>query len=254
MSWLPGWNSIEGSAKWGDVFFWTGFALLLLLAGCIVLSKMYGWRRDALVVRRDQLIAIAQALEGEGQAIQPKDQARVGAPSARQPQPRRSEAEPPAATLPAEPADRLEAAPAERMPDRIARLQERPPRNLTEVQKRGLIAALSPFRGQKFSIVCLADDSEGKSLAGEILAVLRAAGWEFPEAAIAEATYSREPIGLSVMVNTGQMMSPAVLRPTSILVKSLADIGLMPRDGALADPNIPRDRIEIRIGRNRNPT
>src|SRR5260370_17502073 len=34
MSWWPGWNSIEGAAKWGDMFFWAGFALLVLLAGC----------------------------------------------------------------------------------------------------------------------------------------------------------------------------------------------------------------------------
>src|ERR1019366_5108020 len=25
MSWWPGWNSIEGAAKWGDIFFWAGF-------------------------------------------------------------------------------------------------------------------------------------------------------------------------------------------------------------------------------------
>jgi hypothetical protein len=28
----------------------------------------------------------------------------------------------------------------------------------------------------------------------------------------------------------------------------------MQRDGALADPNIPRDQIEVRVGRNRGPT
>src|SRR5450432_3914122 len=46
MTWWPGWNSIEGAAKWGDIFFWAGFALLVLLAGCEILSKVYGWRED----------------------------------------------------------------------------------------------------------------------------------------------------------------------------------------------------------------
>jgi hypothetical protein len=60
MSWWPGWNSIEGAAKWGDVFFWTGFAFLVLLAGCEILSKVYGWRKDTLIAMRDDLIAVAQ--------------------------------------------------------------------------------------------------------------------------------------------------------------------------------------------------
>jgi hypothetical protein len=84
--------------------------------------------------------------------------------------------------------------------------------------------------------------------------VLRAAGWDFPEAGVAEAAYNKEPIGLSLMVNAGQIMTPNVLRPVAMLVKALADAGLMQRNGALADPNIPRDRIEVRIGRNRNPS
>ena len=60
MTWWPGWNSIEGAAKWGDIFFWTGFALLGLLAGCEILSKVYSWRKDTLIAVRDDLIAVAQ--------------------------------------------------------------------------------------------------------------------------------------------------------------------------------------------------
>src|ERR1700686_2012970 len=59
MSWWPGWNSIEGAAKWGDIFFWTGFAFLVLLAGCEILSKVYGWRKDTLIAMRDDLIGVA---------------------------------------------------------------------------------------------------------------------------------------------------------------------------------------------------
>jgi hypothetical protein len=62
----------------------------------------------------------------------------------------------------------------------------------------------------------------------------------------------QRPIGLSLIVNAGQI-TPSVLRPVAMLVKALADAGLMQRNGALADPNVPRDRIEVRIGRNRNP-
>jgi len=86
-----------------------------------------------------------------------------------------------------------------------------------------------------------------------VVNVLRAAGWDSPEGGVGEATYSKEPIGLSLIVNAGQITTPSVLRPVAMLVKALADAGLMQRNGALADPNIPRDRIEVRIGRNRSP-
>src|SRR6202163_1095009 len=68
MTWWPGWNSIEGAAKWGDIFFWAGFALLILLAGCEILSKVYGWRKDTLIAMRDDLIAVAQEARGRHDA------------------------------------------------------------------------------------------------------------------------------------------------------------------------------------------
>jgi hypothetical protein len=269
MSFLPGWNSIEGSARWGDIFFWTGFACLVLLAGSIFLSKLYGWRKDALVTVREQLAAIAadarieqqrRELEGERERAQPQER------SDREPrdlEPVGALARPPAAA-----AERAADAPSEktaepktepppmREPERIARLPERSPRGLTEGQKKSMVGLLSAYRGQRFAVVCIAGDAEGRSLADAIVTVLRSAGWEFPENAVAEAAYgsSREPTGVSVIVNAGQVVTPSMLKPTSNLVKALADVGLMHRDGALADPNVPRDRIEIRVGRNRAPS
>jgi hypothetical protein len=254
MSWWPGWNSIEGAAKWGDIFFWAGFAFLILLAGCEILSKAYSWRKDTLIAMRDDLTLVAHDVRAP-----PKDQESLlaqaqahhdagiaparapgTAPAAREPLP---EIQPPA----------REAEPLARTSEQVARLQERSPRGLTEGQKKAIIGLLSPFRGQKVSVVCITGDIEGRNLAEEIVAVLRTAGWEFPENGVGEATYNKEPVGLSLMVNAGQIMTPSVLRPVAMLVKALADAGLMQRNGALADPNIPRDRIEVRIGRNRNP-
>jgi hypothetical protein len=258
MSWWPGWNSIEGAAKWGDIFFWAGFALLVLLAGCEILSKVYGWRKDTLIAMRGDLGAIAQDVH-----VQQKDQERIGAPPparhddfapVRPPEvaAERSEPEPQPHMQP--PQTIREPEPLARTSEQVARLQDRSPRGLTEAQKKAIITLLSPFRGQKFSVVCVAGDPEAKSIGEEIVNVLRAAGWDFPESAVGEATYNKEPVGLSLMVNAGQIMTPSVLRPVAMLVKALADAGLMQRNGALADPNIPRDRIEVRIGRNRSPT
>jgi hypothetical protein len=260
MSWWPGWNSIEGAAKWGDILFWAGFAFLILLAGCEILSKVYGWRKDTLIAMRDDLISVAQDVRA-----QPKDQERLlaqaqahhdaGIAPTRAPEiaPERSGPEPQPQMQPPPQQPAREAEPLARTSEQVARLQERSPRGLTEAQKKAIIGLLSPFRGQKFSVVCIAGDSEGKNIGEEIVGVLRAAGWDFSENGVGEATYNKEPVGLSLMVNAGQIMTPSVLRPVAMLVKALADAGLMQRNGALADPNIPRDRIEVRIGRNRNP-
>jgi hypothetical protein len=266
MSWWPGWNSIEGAAKWGDIFFWAGFALLVVLAGCEILSKVYSWRKDALIAMRDGVISVAQDVRP-----QPKEQERIMAPL--QPRPDadtapirppeveadRQELEPQAPPPmqmepPSQPQQTARDEPLARTSEQVARTPERSPRGLTEGQKKAIISLLSPFRGQKFSVVCIAGDPEGKSIAEEIVNVLRTAGWDFPENGVGEATYNKEPLGLSLMVNAGQIMTPSVLRPVAMLVKALADAGLMQRNGALADPNVPRDRIEVRIGRNRSPS
>jgi hypothetical protein len=259
MTWWPGWNSIEGAAKWGDIFFWAGFAFLVLLAGSEILSKVYGWRKDALIAMREDLIAVAQdmrtkqAEHGDAQARQDAAQP-PGVPGIEAEKTEPDPPAPPQSPPQSQPQPTIrEAEPLARTSEQVARLQERSPRGLTEAQKKAIIGLLSPFRGQRFSVVCIAGDPEGKNIGEEIVNVLRGAGWDFPEGGVGEATYSKEPIGLSLMVNAGQIMTPSVLRPVAMLVKALADAGLMQRNGALADPNIPRDRIEVRIGRNRNP-
>ena len=260
MTFLPGWSSIEGSGRWSDIFFWAGFACLILLAACILMSKVYGWRKDALIATREQLISLAEDLRNEdlrqletaarerAQTPERDPEAAIALAPEATPSPERPAAVPKAAAAPAPPP------PPAREPERIARLQERPPRELSDAQKKAMIGTLSVFRGQKFAVLCITGDAEGKSFAETLVTVLRGAGWDFPDSAVAEAAYASEPTGVSVMVNAAQALTPNLLRPTSNLVKVLADAGLMARTGALADPNVPRDLIEIRVGRNRNPT
>ncbi len=257
MSWWPGWNSIEGAAKWGDILFWAGFACLVLLASCEILSKVYGWRKDTLIAMRDDLIGVAEnsrTKQTDQERIEAQERHDAQIAAARAPEAEAEKTEPELQPRSLSQQSAREAEPIARTSEQVARLQERSPRGLTEAQKKAIIGLLSPFRGQKFSVVCIAGDPEGKNIAEEIVNVLRAAGWDFPEGGVGEATYNKEPIGLSLMVNAGQITTPSVLRPVALLVKALADAGLMQRNGALADPNIPRDRIEVRIGRNRNPT
>jgi hypothetical protein len=264
MTWWPGWNSVEGAAKWGDIFFWAGFAFLALLVGCEVLSKVYAWRKDTLIVMRDDLaVATAdlrtkqaeQELADKLAETQARQEAAITAAlrahDAEAEAEKKAEEPPPLPQEEPQPQQAM-ADPLARTTEQVARQQERSPRGLTEAQRKSIVGLLSAFRGQKFSVVCIAGDAEGKSIAQDLVSVLRAAGWDFPESGVAEATYNKEPVGLSLMVNAGQITTPSVLRPVAMLVKALADAGLMQRNGALADPNIPRDRIEVRVGRNRS--
>ena len=160
MSWWPGWNSIEGAAKWGDIFFWAGFVFLALLAGCEVLSKVYGWRKDTLIAMRDDLIGVAESTRTKSPERYAGENGAVRAPEV---EAARTQAE-----LQSQPEQvPREAEPLARTPEQVARLQERSPRSLTEAQKKTIIGALSQFRGQKFSVVCITGDPEGKSIAGE---------------------------------------------------------------------------------------
>src|ERR1700736_2058078 len=152
MSWWPGWNSIEGAAKWGDLFVWVGFAFLVLLAGCEVLSKVYGWRKDTLLAMRDDLVAIAETVrtkQGERELFDtPRRDAEVAAPRAPTLEPETSAfprvPQPQAPPHPQSPTQQppRDADPLSRTSEQVARLQERNPRGLTEAQKKTIIGIL----------------------------------------------------------------------------------------------------------------
>jgi hypothetical protein len=60
MFWWPGWNSIEGTTRWGDVFFWIAVASLVTLVGSEVVYKFYEWRKDYLIAITERTRAETQ--------------------------------------------------------------------------------------------------------------------------------------------------------------------------------------------------
>ena len=179
MTWWPGWNSIEGAAKWGDIFFWAGFACLVLLAGCEILSKVYSWRKDTLLAMRDGLISVAHDVRSKGTEQQRGDArarhdaeiANARAPQVEpdrtapeaplqpqfqppyqpqfqpqfQPQPQ-PQPQPQSQGQPAPQQAPREAEPLARTPEQVARLQERSPRSAhrsPEEDHRGAAGAVS---------------------------------------------------------------------------------------------------------------
>jgi hypothetical protein len=49
MSFPPGWNTVEETSLWHDVFWWIGIVALVVLAISEILAKRYGDRKDELI-------------------------------------------------------------------------------------------------------------------------------------------------------------------------------------------------------------
>jgi len=219
MSWWPGWDSIESTTRWHDIYFWFGAACLIMLALSAVVSHRYG-------VRKDELVAIA-----ERDAITRRQREREEADDRiKQLQNALSEAD-----------------------KKLSEFQKEPaPRRITGQQKAELIAALSPFRGQKVSIVCVMGDEEGLALAQDFVAVFVAANWHFEGTlGVAQATYSKNPIGVEVTLNENKVNANRVPPAAAALISSLISMGLT--KGGFKNAEVPADKIEVRVGNKPTP-
>jgi hypothetical protein len=56
MSWIPGWDSIEGAKAWSNSFFWASIGSLILLGITEVISHRYGIRGDNLAAAKEERI------------------------------------------------------------------------------------------------------------------------------------------------------------------------------------------------------
>jgi hypothetical protein len=145
MSWWPGWNSVQGAARWEDIFFWVGIAFLVLLAGSEIISKFYGWRKDELIAVAEGIRANRQR-EEDAQREQEAASARAEVRSAH---------------------------------DELERLKARSaPRVLSAQQLTTIAAKVTLFRGQQFEIVTYWRDDEPLNLANQIHSALVAGEWK----------------------------------------------------------------------------
>ena len=150
MTWWPGWDSIEGASWWGHFWFWFGIACLFLLGASEIVAFRYGQRKDTLVEIKDQ--------QREAHTRQESDDAEARrAKEVAQLKEQLAEADKKSALL----------------------LEQQTPRRLSTEQKQSLIAALSPFPGQKISLVCLMNDTEGMQLSEDFSEVFKAAHWDY---------------------------------------------------------------------------
>ena len=81
MSLMPGWNSLEGAQKWGNIFTMLGLVALAALVLFDVLAFVYGKREKQLNTARDA--ALATQREQQERAQIERSQAQIGDLSAR---------------------------------------------------------------------------------------------------------------------------------------------------------------------------
>ncbi|MGH6725323.1 MAG: hypothetical protein ACREB8_02100 [Pseudolabrys sp.] len=206
MTWWPGWGSVDSAGFWSHFWFWVGIVSLIAVGASAVISHLYGLRKDQLMSA--QVAALAARQTAEPAAEQNKvEQGNTGV---------------------AEP------------------YKAAPPRVLTLQQQRSLIAALSPFAGQKVRIDIVAGGDDG--LARDFVEVFHAARWDVDPASPSQLVLATRLFGLQPTINRAGSVPAAF----AALVDALAKLGLGRQTG-FADEKTPIGTIALKIGIGSSP-
>jgi hypothetical protein len=116
-----------------------------------------------------------------------------------------------------------------------------PPKILTPEQQKTLIAALSPFAGQKVRVDILVGGAD--ALATDFVEVFRAAKWHVDPESPSQVILATRLFGLQPTINRAGSTPPAF----PVLVDTLAALGLGPNTG-FADEQTPIGIINMKIG------
>jgi hypothetical protein len=227
MAWLPGWNSIETSTRLHDFFEVAGIVILGLLVLAEIIAYVYGHRRDDLI-----------AITGRDAALKSEQEYRSA-----QEYHKVETAEMQAALN----AAKKNAADAGEKAEKAIAQQAQ--RRLTDTQKRTLIAALEPFRGQKVKIASVMGDADAGRYKMDFLDVLRVAHWSFNEGTdVSQAVIMPTPEGIQVTVNQDDASAGRVLNSAMAFVQVLHKIGITNSDTIFVNPQVPSGQVELVIG------
>jgi hypothetical protein len=211
MTWWPGWDSVDNAGFWSHFWFWVAIVCLFAVGASAVISHIYGLRKDELM--SDKMASLAARQTAEVEALQNKLK-EVGALQNKLEQGNTSVPEPPTA-----------------MRTKI----------LTPEQQQTLIAALSPFVGQKVRVDTVVGSDDG--LANDFVEVFRAAKWHVDAGSPSQVVPAKSLFGLQPTINRISPVPPGF----SVLVDTLAALGLGPKTG-FADEQTPVGTIALKIG------
>lgn len=128
--------------------------------------------------------------------------------------------------------------------------EQQAPRRLSDEQKRILVKALSPFRGQKVSLKFIMGDDNSQVFAKDFEDVLKSSEWEMTGGPKANpALFSSTPVGIELHLNEGEVEANRVPQSFDTLAKTLNGWRLLGRSALQKDKNIPAGEISIIVGR-----
>ena len=222
MAWLPGWNSVETTTLLRNIFELSGIALFLVVVVFEFLAYFYGHRRDWLVEEAAR-VATIQRTEREHQANErhaaeiTEFQARVAA---------------------------AEKAAAEAK-------KQQAQRRLEEFEKQTLIAALSPYPGQKIIIASTWGDNEAKTYRNDFVEVFDAAKWDHDGPnGIHESLYTEPITRIAVSLPPAPEKGKVVLTEAiKVLIDTLIKLNLLDTKQAYTTGNdVPPGSVALIVG------
>lgn len=129
--------------------------------------------------------------------------------------------------------------------------QQQATRRLSDEQKRILVNALSPFRGQKVSLECVLGDDEGYKFAKDFEDVFIRAGWDFGAIpGVSRTSYTRDPIGIEIHLHEKEGDAGRVPQGLDILAETLMQLGILDKRVLFKNAKIPVGEIQLRVGKN----
>jgi hypothetical protein len=254
MPWLPGWNSVEGAAKWENICFWAGIVCLVLLAVFEIISRVYSTRKDKLVaIAEDARVGQQQKKESQAEIRHATELATLK--SQQSASALKLQGEQSAGVLELK---REQSATVATLHNQLAQADEKladlkkreSPRHLGEHEKAVLVEAISPFRGQKVSVVAVIGGDDALSFAGDFVNVFRSAHWdvlsgEHPSQAVFSPV---NPEGVEVTINKEDTDSEEVLKPAAALVRALGQLSLAKPKDVFVNTTVQRGTIQFIVG------
>src|SRR5712672_2275590 len=217
MTILPGWDSLESTANWQWGFHAAALVFIFLLALSEILAFVYSGRAETLRAIADNARAEKQQKE--------MDEARAF-----------HEAQVEELKKQTEPGGR-----------QVGAFQRQPTdRQVSPAQGKALVQALAPFRGQKITVVCIANDPEGCRFAEAFKSVFVASGWNC-EGVNQVAYTGGNPVGIEATVNQAEAQAGRIPRAADRLLRALIILGLSGQE-IFVHPAVPAGRIEFRVG------
>ncbi|HEY8024382.1 MAG TPA: hypothetical protein VIF60_07445 [Burkholderiaceae bacterium] len=231
MSFLPGWNSIELASKIHTWFEVAGIIVLAVLVLTETISLVYSARKDSLLEEKSRAEEVRQKEDAAARLRE-----------------RKLDAENKQLIL-----AQLEEAKKESADAKVqtAKIKEQvAPRRLSADQRKELIAALAPFKGQQIDVFSVMGDSEGRQFAESLIEILRAAGWDAgPMSGLNQAIFTGDVVGIQVGVNKKDLDGARVPNSLEAFVNVLIKLHLLEKHEVFANDGFAAGKIRLNVGR-----